>query len=100
MTLIEFLLARVSDDEAQAANVSLFVGPGPDFKPQYRGIRPRVLADCEAKRQIISMHPIRARYCDGCGMETEHPQGCLNLRALAAIYADHADYDQTWRLGP
>jgi hypothetical protein len=71
----------------------------------------RVLAECEAKRQIVAMHPITDRIV-GYGPRT-HDFGCEvchdwdgvtsglgfcdTLRALALPYADHPDYDESWR---
>lgn len=74
----------------------------------------RVLADCEAKRVIVAEHVIESGLSDysrECGLGFSH--GCLvchewdgiicgrgyceTLRALAAPYADHADYREEWR---
>lgn len=64
----------------------------------------RVLAECDAKRRIVAM---RKTY-DGRPITGESP-GAVSaiavgaavldaaLTALALPYADHADYDETWR---
>lgn len=83
----------------------------------------RVLAEVDAKRQIIGMHNIPAvvspkmaalglregespeddRRCAGCGLDqmddpiTPDVSECPILRALALPYADHPDYRDEWR---
>ncbi|WP_407681031.1 DUF6221 family protein [Pseudarthrobacter chlorophenolicus] len=61
----------------------------------------RMAAECAAKRQILAVHttptytvddpafPIEPAACS-CGRLP-----CPTLRALAAIYADHPDYQST-----
>ena len=78
----------------------------------------RVLAECEAKRRIVENERWRpwppAMECAGhpgpfmphgdygedyCFAAGPHQDGLNeNLRALAAVYADHPDYDQEWAL--
>lgn len=57
----------------------------------------RVLAECAAKRQIVD----RWRYFDA-GREPYHADmadGILStIRALAAVYETHPDYDPEWSL--
>jgi hypothetical protein len=70
----------------------------------------RVLADIEAKRQIIELHksaklsylPSRERGCVTCSTaQTWDAQAneanCQTLRLLAAPYGDHPDYRDEWR---
>jgi hypothetical protein len=63
----------------------------------------RVLRECEAKRRIVGAHP----YTDDGGHCCADPQGglgeemywnepCPTLAALAAVYAEHPDYDESW----
>ena len=102
MTLTEFLLARITGDEARAKPNDLdwwgiVTGKIP------AGDRVRVLAECAAKRRIIARHSAWGRCCDRClgyadytgdiEMET-YP--CQTLRYLAAVYADHPDYCNEW----
>lgn len=59
----------------------------------------RVLAECEAKRAIVDAAMV---YEEGPGdPKPEDPDGgwalSIALRALAAIYADHPDYDEAWQ---
>ena len=69
----------------------------------------RVLAECEAKRRIIEQaheassdrYSVIGEFCVGRdetqeAMDTD--PGETILRALAAVYADHPDFDPTWRL--
>jgi len=73
----------------------------------------RVLADIEAKRQLVKLHG-RATLCAGggaryfettivcCSCEPNHqfPElswPCTTLRLLALPYADHPDYREEWR---
>ncbi len=53
----------------------------------------RVLAECEAKRRIVALHPEVLTICQACG----EPYPCRTIEALAAVYADHPDYDEAWR---
>lgn len=80
----------------------------------------RVLAECEAKRALVTMHYLmdggapdtypyvstgyggeeRIVYpgcviCDGDAFPRRH--GCDTIRHLAVPYADHPDYDEGWR---
>jgi hypothetical protein len=70
----------------------------------------RVLADVEAKRQIVEQHkpaklsylPSRERGCVTCSTaQTWDAQAneanCQTLRLLALPYADHPDYRDEWR---
>ena len=59
----------------------------------------RVLAECEAKRRIVEVHLSGEAWCDHCsgGEHRGNPDACPTLRLLALPYADHPDYDETWR---
>ena len=54
----------------------------------------RVLAECEAKRAVVGLHPEMLGWCQGCAHES-YP--CRTLLALALPYADHPDYREEWR---
>lgn len=99
MTLIEFLLARIYDDEAAIYHLP---PPGQDGSVQTRSPTvnaylarwnpERTLAECEAKRGIIERHQ--------CDLPTHSPDYRARpavLRDLAAVYADHPDYQEDWR---
>jgi len=88
MTLVEFLEARITEDEAGAerwfeswrANGGVIdVGPG-RYGPA------RVLAECESKRRII------VALAD-TGWRGRHEL----LKMLALPYADHEDYLPEWK---
>ena len=87
MTITEFLQARISADEAAAkvdagemrmSSVSIQF----DCETQQRFTPARVLAECAAKRAIIAALPA----------------SWTMLRALAAVYSDHPDYDPEWEV--
>jgi hypothetical protein len=122
MTITEFLLARIAEDEADAS------GPLDDEEVIWAR---RLLAECEAKRRIVTAESwVRAKgdapahrrmSFDGqttidlprpgggstelCGdaaqefidqwYEPSPPSRVLCI--LASIYADHPDHDEAWR---
>jgi hypothetical protein len=125
--LVEFLLARISDDAGIAESVS----PPPwhvvdgddevyiisqDFGEQIavtdhlnvdhimQWDPARVLAECEAKRQIVdhaatvsSMdQQIESEWGTRGSVPWDEDEGIRLLRLLALPYADHPDYDQAW----
>lgn len=111
MTLSEFLLARIAEDEAMAQT---WPESEPSLAPDGhlwrdtsgRAIyapRSRVLADCEARRRIVDLRDQAARAAsdppEGSGLLTVSRTSALNdaLRLLATVYADHADYRDGWR---
>lgn len=56
----------------------------------------RVLAECEAKRRIVARHAVCApNYDEGNRLETRVLD--WTMRLLALPYADHPDYDESWR---
>jgi hypothetical protein len=102
--LREFLRARVAEDEAVARGV--IDGTTLDMAEELPigcWSERRVLAECEAKRAIIDLHP-RCRpdspdthcvcECEWSGCSEGE---CQTLRALALPYADHPDYLDEWR---
>ena len=60
----------------------------------------RVLADVDAKRRIIRLHfgtdLEDPQVAHACGEDLE-PYPCDTLLFLALPYADHPDYNETWR---
>lgn len=102
MSLAEFLLARIAEDEDRARQ---------SWWPA------RQLIECEAKRRIIAEHEMTTirpghvegywwdAYCRRCTMGGEYTDitkgpredPCATLRILGAIYADHPDYREEWR---
>ena len=95
VTLTEFLLARIAEDEAQFnAEAHEKLGPSLGSGPWCH--LPRPLAECEAKRRVIALHTHDGIKCAEC---RSWDAACPTLRALALGYFDHADYDETWRPG-
>lgn len=118
MTIIEFLLARVADEEMLARDAASEGSPPRtgwqkwttkrDTTPCGETLGPRgtveahparVLAECAAKRTIVErfveIEPIAAVSPGGPivgAMNGLH----LAVRSLAAVYADHPDYDTAW----
>ncbi len=127
MTIADFLLARIAEDEAVAHEAAGIRGrtrfvPGrepevPDLSLWANddvlggatvSIGPeRVLSECEAKRRLVELHEdnwsdipeMALESCTTCGLPGEYdvPWPCPTIRALAAVYADHPDYDEAWR---
>jgi hypothetical protein len=94
MTLTEFLLARITEDEARA--------PVPSWTSDDGGCldcggqsESRVLAECEAKRRIVEWH--RMGNDDGYVCRNIL---CPHLAALASVYAEHPDFDPAWQISP
>jgi hypothetical protein len=96
MTLTDFLLARIAEDEDQARtfladNHAALLGAGADFRELAVSFVVRVLAECEAKRRLIrwvQQWPLRP-----------YPPSSIDgvLELLALPYADHPDYDKARR---
>jgi hypothetical protein len=110
LTLTDFLLARIAEDEREARMDDGSPAPIGMWDPE------RVLAECEAKRRIVEEHGDGGesqgyladedwRYgymphaCETCGSFGEYgtPWPCRTLRALALPFADHPEYDESWR---
>lgn len=121
MILSEFLLERISEDEAVVAETLRAPGlldwtpergwpeavglSGPVDGPSgYTSIVVdplRVLAECAAKRRIVEIHS-GGHECPGVGQvwwSEEHDdwtEPCPTMRALAVVYAGHPDCQQEW----
>lgn len=58
----------------------------------------RVLAEIDAKREILKAHGNGDAWCDYCaGYDDEVDDQCLTARLLALPYADHPEYRKEWR---
>jgi hypothetical protein len=121
LTITEFLLARIAEDES----VALRLCPGRKARNGHwrvdsfmlasvlamdplaarhiaRHDPARVLAECEAKRRIVEEHPDYGGYGESCARCAESsidlaPWPCPTLRALASVWSDHPDYREEWR---
>lgn len=103
MTLTEFLLDRIAEDELEVGPADPDEGAGPNgigwaevgALSEVLMVRPsRVLAECEAKRRIVEeVREISA--------EPNPPQALIladyMLQAIAGVYADHPDFREEWR---
>lgn len=126
MTAIaDFLLARIAEDEAVVRATLdehdlLDWTPEVGWPPAFGLAGPvdgpsgyivaiidpaRVLAECEAKRRIVELHYSWSmdaeRYPEppfGPILATQAHTATTILRSLAAIWADHPDYQQEWAL--
>ncbi|MGV8973697.1 MAG: DUF6221 family protein [Rhodoglobus sp.] len=122
MTLNEFLLARFTEDEVEVAawptdgHWGLHPDGGMWMDPTGRPIyapRSRVMAECEAKRQVIAAAFVVAQKIDGewgcCHtadqIRDELLSACYGpgvaeefLKPLALPYADHPDYLPEWKV--
>ncbi len=96
MTIVEFLLARIAEDEAywtagegRYARDCQECAALSDHEPD-RPTVDRMLAECEAKRRQIK-HLVRFMEGDYAPWNEEQ------LQIMAAVYADHPDYRDEWR---
>lgn len=88
--LAEFLLERISEDEGAAGKrhaVPCGIG---GWDGCNCGVPERVLAECEAKRRIVES--IASLYPKGAPVPPH-----LHMKFLALPYADHPDFDPSWR---
>jgi hypothetical protein len=97
MTLTEFLLARIAEDEADPvlAHASWCHEVSCDCGLS----RARVLAECAAKRDIIEEYVDCRDAPTRSGPAWELGLAVFNnvARRLAKVYADHPDYREEWR---
>ena len=88
MTLVEFLLARIAEDE--------------HFGTHDRHLSKRWAAECDAKRRIVDRYQVAALRLERGqgdraveGIRANESRSALKLLALP--YSDHPDYDEAWR---
>lgn len=100
LTLTEFLLARIAEDEQDAECVLWDNGQG-----NVESYESRVLAECDAKRRIVEEWRRAESLIDTLTQadqpdvdEWEAQSRALEvvLRTIAAVYADHPDYNEEW----
>ena len=116
--LVKFLKERIDEDEADAnrmpTDTDIYAAMQPqamngrsmEFVLRRISSRERLLREVEAKRAIMAEHPHRSESSTGFGCETCHwdrefgfdggGSPCATLRQLAAVYAEHPEYEQDW----
>ena len=105
MTIVEFLLARIADDEAAASakppgafierHTMYYRASEADGFGYVWTSRFRVLAECAAKRQIIK-HCTETLEDSSGGYTSGALLAERVLSAMASTYAEHPDYQQDW----
>lgn len=117
MTIVEFLLARIAEDEAEARDAiaerarvfgddprssdpDMSLQSWPDVGVPAVLVGPeRVLAECAARRAVITEAIECDREAEAMGFPTEFGIGSNRIfELMAAVYADHPDYDPAWRV--
>jgi hypothetical protein len=97
MTLTEFLLARITEDEAYARYCDEGTVEGITYPI---GGLTQILAECEAKRRIVEDFEDYAseyRKAPSDFAAGRRHAALLAATRIAAIYADHEDYDEEWK---
>lgn len=100
--LVAFLTARLDEDEARTKwkPGEVYDGDRPP-EPSPFLTREREVREVEAKRAFLRSATDDLWGGFGCVASGSESQACNvtqeTLRALAAIYSDHPDYQQEWR---
>ncbi len=118
-SLVEFLAARLDEDEARARRVQGALDGGWNYFDEVPTelIDPaRVLREVAAGRAILALHRIEVTFaesqdddyrpvkipevqCFVCGWASDvEGSACETLHLLAAIYGDHPGYQQEWAI--
>lgn len=100
MNIVEFLEARIAEDEDRAGSGWTRLGDTRWETDNYgrNFLTPAsVLAECKAKRAIIAMYE-QGDEAKGWDPEAYIASTVFDaMRALAAVYKDHPDYQEEWR---
>lgn len=88
MDIIEFLNARIAEDEAEARQALEGVGMAEATADL------RAFAECEAKRKIIAHHERIDWDYEPAG-DQDYMEKFLFI--IAEVYAGHTDYNEDWR---
>lgn len=91
MTITEFLLARIVEDEATLKRWSRGVLDPEISEIEKRWQPERVLAECKAKRELVLWLDDDPLCHDGGWAYVDHV-----LQSLASVYSDHPDYRKEW----
>jgi hypothetical protein len=111
MSITDFLLARIAEDEEVAHHARGLLGMEAEWHTvehlRGRGLTvadarhverwssARALVECDAKRRIVEEHTGESIGDPMCRHLAAEP--CATLRSLTLPYADHPDYDEAWR---
>lgn len=104
MTLTDFLLARLAEDERRWVETEDYRAPHSrdcDYPGDMPGVctcslLDELVADCEAKARIVESCADGLRYDIACG-EGHYASFEMILGMLARPYDTHEDYDPAWR---
>lgn len=115
VTLAEFLLARIAEDEERRwhthdGECETWAGARDLPDAMFRSTMPqavcdcpvpaRVLAECEAKRRIVEDFEILDadyRVTRSDATEARRFQALIAVARAAEVFADHPDYQPDWR---
>jgi hypothetical protein len=98
MDVVEFLRARLDEDEAAAKAWLPFGNPNAEQRQHVASHDPaRVLADVESKRGVVAKCEAALRGQTRPGEELMKTLAVLVLEGLATAYADHSDFREEWR---
>jgi hypothetical protein len=106
LSIVDFLNARLDEDEATAQRVQPNQSPTElramvgreGGEPFLIVASERVLREVAAKRAMLNMHyevAVDLPWCAEC--ETVRGFPCRTLKHLAAVYSDHPDYQDGWK---
>jgi uncharacterized protein DUF6221 len=105
--LVTFLLARLVEDDRKAMQVYRVDWNDPDGWAALHGLArehaqnhnpARVLREVESKRRIVGRYQEQVARQHENAMEEDRAWTLEPvLRDLASVYADHPDYDESWR---
>jgi len=87
MTLVEFLRARLDEDDQRLDDIDHFQAPAGNMAKARREI--------DAKQRVVERCEDEMRSYVGTGAQAATPY--LVLRMLAVPYAEHPDYRPEWR---
>jgi hypothetical protein len=92
--LVLFLNARLDEDEARASNTYVIPSGGVGRQGDPRGF-----AEVKAKREIVNELSTALRYDESINelVSSTAAAGKAVLFHLASVYADHPDFDPSWR---
>lgn len=105
MNLTDFLLARIAEDEGAVGRTSGRVGETATYRADPADPE-RVLAECRAKRLIVTLAYEATGLDETVDMERATGSrgrsgvryvGDRILRAMASVYEGHPDFDPAWR---